>query len=85
MKILRKLKRGIKLESNKKNHCTQWQCPIHACMSKECQIEYVKESGPHVIAEFASVILKYCPHQDVLSSVLCELKRAPDMHILPKL
>lgn len=62
------------MESDKRNYCNQHHCPIHACMSNDCQIEYVKESGPHIIREYASKIKSYCPHPDVFYSVQCELK-----------
>lgn len=62
------------MENENKPYCEQEQCPIHACMSKDCQIEYVKDSGPHIVKEFATKIKRYCPHQDIFSSVLHEIK-----------
>lgn len=67
-------------EEKKTYYCKQSQCPIHACFSNDCQIEYVKESGPQVIAEFAAVIKRYCPHKNIFNCILEEIlerKRYP--------
>jgi hypothetical protein len=42
-------------------NCTNWSCPLHACMSPECQLAQVVLNNPFIVA--GTEITGDCPRR----------------------
>jgi hypothetical protein len=53
--------------------CTNWGCPIHACMTPECQLEHVAQNNPHIIEKYGADIAGNCPRRKELEDIKKQL------------
>ena len=54
-------------------YCGENHCPVHACMSDECQLQQTVQNAPHIVLDYGDVILEYCPHRDHVIEALLSL------------